>query len=75
VSAADPFGFAAAIRVDHLTPAQAEQVVAIFEKKCAGCGATDQKLGGTDKCPDCVSVDTHNYRALHDGRMKLRSYR
>ena len=42
---------------------------------CSGCGATGEPLGGTDKCADCVSVDVHNYRALHDGRMKIRQYR
>jgi hypothetical protein len=41
---------------------------------CAGCGRTGLVLGGTEKCVDCVSVDIHNYRSLHDGRMKRREY-
>lgn len=30
---ADPFGFAAAIQVDHLTPEQVDMVNAIFDKE------------------------------------------
>ena len=41
---------------------------------CVGCARTDLPLGGTSKCPACVAVDVHNYRALHDGRMKRREY-
>lgn len=41
---------------------------------CEGCGTTGEPLGGTNKCSDCVGVDIHNYRALHDGRMKIREY-
>ena len=41
---------------------------------CAGCARADLPLGGTSKCPACVAVDVHNYRALHDGRMKRREY-
>ena len=41
---------------------------------CVGCARSDLPLGGTSKCPDCVAVDVHNYRALHDGRMKWREY-
>lgn len=74
MSANDPFGFAAAINWD-VVDARADEIVDIFEKQCAGCGRVNGALGGTDKCVDCVGVDIHNYRALHDGRMKIRSYR
>lgn len=46
-----------------------------FFDPCKGCGRTGEALGGTLKCVDCVGVDIHNYRALHDGRMKTRQYR
>lgn len=42
--------------------------------ECRGCGSEEHALGGTLKCPACVAVDVHNYRALHDGRMKTRTY-
>ncbi len=49
-------------------------LVEVTTTKCAGCGRDDEPLGGTSKCPDCVAVDVHNYRAHHDGRMKRREY-
>lgn len=41
---------------------------------CEGCGKTNNHKSATLKCSDCVGVDIHNYRALHDGRMKTREY-
>lgn len=44
--------------------------------QCGGCRRPTPASGlsGTGKCAACVSVDVHNYRALHDGRMKRREY-
>ena len=43
---------------------------------CAGCGRliAARLLSGTEKCPECVGVDIHNYRAYQDRRMKSRDY-
>lgn len=43
--------------------------------ECDGCGKQiESRLLAQGKCPDCVAVDVHNYRAWHDGRMKQRDY-
>lgn len=41
---------------------------------CADCGTVVEQrlLSGLGTCSACVGKRVHNYRALHDGRMKTR---